>query len=702
MFTWTKKRDGAGPATSQSSQPKPAEPQPAPAASSADPQQLAFADARPGMAVSMTPSGSWSAGKYTATVLHKDRDRVRVRWEAAAGFADPEQWIVRRWWDGPAEPVRVQREESVSPPRREGGESGEAPDHFLCPITMEVMVDPVTAWQGVSYERSAILEWLRKQPHCPCSRRPLRPEDLSRDCDLAAEISQWMHRRAAAEHEHHMDRWRQGPQGAWRRADPSDPDGKAYTRAEFVAYYGPRLGERRWEEAGRKLQPRKECWEARRAAVLRAHMRRAAHHSRDGPRPLWRAEEGAGDVVQQLHAALRQRDAAADAGASDDDLPELLPAPARPPQHASFAAAAAAGSRSGPSPPRRRRQWWFSSALWEACQSGRGLAHVQFLEKEFTQLSAQAAGDSAATRMLPPMVLEKRRVAHEYALHWQIVCRSLDREPRRSCFLTRTTATRAPPVRLSDWAVSASRPADLARSKLQETPEAALVFPGVPDTAASSRLPDLEYGYEYAVAHMLERWAGRMLVLALPRRRCQDGFARPLAAVFQTAEAAADAERHLASVARRSRVAGLHDVVRFTEWDGSGRSARVPRRDGSLPRSPGRAGSLPRARDSSVGRSSARDERTSTPPRSERGSVQGDAAAAAARCTEADDLALARRLQQEEREAAGLRPRGAGWEAAGAKRKAKAKRKQQQQQQTRDRGSASANTFTVLSDEQDD
>merc|ERR1711964_542924 len=39
------------------------------------------------------------------------------------------------------------------------GEIVDHPDEFLCPITQELMVDPVTLSDGHNYERSAITEW---------------------------------------------------------------------------------------------------------------------------------------------------------------------------------------------------------------------------------------------------------------------------------------------------------------------------------------------------------------------------------------------------------------------------------------------------------------------------------------------------------------------------------------------------------------
>jgi hypothetical protein len=42
-----------------------------------------------------------------------------------------------------------------------GARSGEPPDIFCDPITHELMADPVTTAAGNTYERSAIVRWLR-------------------------------------------------------------------------------------------------------------------------------------------------------------------------------------------------------------------------------------------------------------------------------------------------------------------------------------------------------------------------------------------------------------------------------------------------------------------------------------------------------------------------------------------------------------
>ena len=36
------------------------------------------------------------------------------------------------------------------------------PEHFLCPISLEIMHDPVICCDGVTYERKHILRWLEQ------------------------------------------------------------------------------------------------------------------------------------------------------------------------------------------------------------------------------------------------------------------------------------------------------------------------------------------------------------------------------------------------------------------------------------------------------------------------------------------------------------------------------------------------------------
>lgn len=52
------------------------------------------------------------------------------------------------------------------------------PESFICPLTHEVMYDPVMDPEGNSYERTAIEDWLEKHNTSPITRAPLTKNDL--------------------------------------------------------------------------------------------------------------------------------------------------------------------------------------------------------------------------------------------------------------------------------------------------------------------------------------------------------------------------------------------------------------------------------------------------------------------------------------------------------------------------------------------
>ena len=53
------------------------------------------------------------------------------------------------------------------------------PDAYICPITSEMMSDPVSTSDGFTYEREAILEWLRSgNTTSPLSGAVLERNDL--------------------------------------------------------------------------------------------------------------------------------------------------------------------------------------------------------------------------------------------------------------------------------------------------------------------------------------------------------------------------------------------------------------------------------------------------------------------------------------------------------------------------------------------
>ena len=51
----------------------------------------------------------------------------------------------------------------------------EVPDYFLCPITGDIMEDPVICIDGYTYERNAIEKWLQNNHTSPMTRQSLVP-----------------------------------------------------------------------------------------------------------------------------------------------------------------------------------------------------------------------------------------------------------------------------------------------------------------------------------------------------------------------------------------------------------------------------------------------------------------------------------------------------------------------------------------------
>ena len=75
--------------------------------------------------------------------------------------------------------------------QRQKNAPSDPPEEFLCPITYDVMKDPVISNEGISFERSAIERWLRSANRCPISRKPLQRSDLRPNVALRNLIGAW-------------------------------------------------------------------------------------------------------------------------------------------------------------------------------------------------------------------------------------------------------------------------------------------------------------------------------------------------------------------------------------------------------------------------------------------------------------------------------------------------------------------------------
>ncbi|KAL3518633.1 hypothetical protein ACH5RR_021222 [Cinchona calisaya] len=70
----------------------------------------------------------------------------------------------------------------------------DVPQYFLCPISLQIMRDPVTTITGITYDRESIEQWLKtsEDATCPATKQPLhRDSDLTPNHMLRRLIQAW-------------------------------------------------------------------------------------------------------------------------------------------------------------------------------------------------------------------------------------------------------------------------------------------------------------------------------------------------------------------------------------------------------------------------------------------------------------------------------------------------------------------------------
>ena len=72
------------------------------------------------------------------------------------------------------------------------------PPSFICPLTLELMTDPVTAADGHSYESAAIKQWLQSSALSPLTGKTLPNKRLTRSHALRNAIEEWQAGSAAS------------------------------------------------------------------------------------------------------------------------------------------------------------------------------------------------------------------------------------------------------------------------------------------------------------------------------------------------------------------------------------------------------------------------------------------------------------------------------------------------------------------------
>lgn len=99
------------------------------------------------------------------------------------------------------------KERSLSPPQSLLSDD-RPPQNYRCPLTLQVMDDPVNDGCGHCFERRAILDWLEYRQVCPISRKPLSEDGLFRNGSLKFRIQEWKEEHPLYQHldEHYADR----------------------------------------------------------------------------------------------------------------------------------------------------------------------------------------------------------------------------------------------------------------------------------------------------------------------------------------------------------------------------------------------------------------------------------------------------------------------------------------------------------------
>jgi hypothetical protein len=89
------------------------------------------------------------------------------------------------------EPAIAEQNASMSC-NNDSDEQNRYPSGFCCPLTMEPMFDPVLDSEGNTYERSALLTWLKDNRTSPVSRQPLNERMVITNNALRETIHEFM------------------------------------------------------------------------------------------------------------------------------------------------------------------------------------------------------------------------------------------------------------------------------------------------------------------------------------------------------------------------------------------------------------------------------------------------------------------------------------------------------------------------------
>jgi hypothetical protein len=65
------------------------------------------------------------------------------------------------------------------------------PNEFICPISMDIMKDPVICEDGYSYEKNNIINWLKRSGTSPMTREKMSLERILPNDSVKSAIDKW-------------------------------------------------------------------------------------------------------------------------------------------------------------------------------------------------------------------------------------------------------------------------------------------------------------------------------------------------------------------------------------------------------------------------------------------------------------------------------------------------------------------------------
>ena len=110
---------------------------------------------------------AWGADVDTSNVKSKE---TPLHFAARANNVNVVNLLIDRGANISQEATAPARAE---PPEEAAAAEDDIPDDLRCPLTLELFEDPVTAQDGHTYERRAIVEWLSKKKTSPLTHEPL-------------------------------------------------------------------------------------------------------------------------------------------------------------------------------------------------------------------------------------------------------------------------------------------------------------------------------------------------------------------------------------------------------------------------------------------------------------------------------------------------------------------------------------------------